>query len=288
MTTSKASRGLLGLLIGTTLLLWPTPAGAGGGGDGRDGGDVLIDATGDDDEATGTVEVDFPGGPGGPGTTGGGSSGPNCTKSDGTRDYLHYEGLQYTTMEDQYTEIRPEEQRPGVYLHVYCGDEYVDFQFFPDGPPVPQIDPRTLAESVTITPDAPGIRTSPVAGQHLVNLDAWFWTEEWETVSESATAGFVTVTVTAEPSELIIDPGDGSASFTCAGPAEAYDDGAPASSQSSDCTYTYRRAGRFTATATVVYDVSFTSNIGVSGDLPAIDTDASVPLAVRESQAVVG
>lgn len=252
-------------------------------GDGFD-----TDASNDGDSAHGDVEVTIPGQGGGPGEqAGGGGGGPNCTRSDGTPDYLRYEGLQVTTMEEQRTEIRPEEQRPGVYLHIYCGNEWVDFRFFADAPAVPVIDPRTLADSVTITPADPVIRTNPEAGSHLVNLQAWFWTESWAGEQETATAGPVTVTVTAEPRELIIDPGDGTGAFTCTGQQPAYDPNRSVEAQSSNCTHTYRRAGHFTATATIVYAVSFTSNVGVGGDLGTIEPDATLALAVREGQAIV-
>jgi hypothetical protein len=217
----------------------------------------------------------------------GGSGGPNCTKSDGTRDYLRYEGLQHTTMHEQRTEIRPEEQRPGVYLHIYCGDEYLDFQFFADAPDPVVVDPRTLADRVQITPPDPAIRTNPAAGDHLVGVEAWFWVDDpWRPISRDATAGVVTVTVTAEPTELIIDPGDGSPTFSCVRPP-AFDESLPANAQSSDCTHTYERAANVTVTATMVYETSFTSNLpGAGGALDPIEVSASADLAVAEAQAV--
>jgi hypothetical protein len=46
------------------------------------------------------------------------------------------------------------------------------------------------------------------------------------------------------------------------------------------------RAGNYTATATVVYDVSFTSNVGVSGGLGTIEPSSTLPMAVSEAQAI--
>jgi hypothetical protein len=247
---------------------------------GDDFGDRRVTADNDGQNASGTAREEVPGHLVSSNHSGGG---PNCTKSDGTPDYLRYEGLQYTTMEEQRTEIRPEEQRPGEYRHVYCGAERVGFFFFPDGEPV---DPRFLAETVTITPSAPVLRTSPAATDHLVDIEAWFWAESWEPIRRSATAGSVTVNVSAQPATLIVDPGDGSEPFTCDGPQPVYNLNLPASAQSSDCTHTYTRAGNYTATATLVYDISFTSNVGVNGGLGTIDPSSTTALAVAEAQAI--
>ena len=212
------------------------------------------------------------------------NSGPNCTKEDGTRDYLRYKGLMYTTMEQQRTVIRPEEQRPGEYLHVYCGDERIGFYFFPEDEPV---DPRYLADTVRITPPDPVLVTSPAATEQLVDIEVWFWVETWEPLSADASAGDVSVTVSAVPSTLIIDPGDGSPTFECSGPQAVYDPALPADAQSSDCTHTYTRAGNYTATATLVYDASFTSNVpGAGGGLGTIETTSTLDLAVAEAQAI--
>lgn len=219
------------------------------------------------------------------GSSGGGNAGgPNCTMSDGTPAYIHYEGLQYTTMDEQRNEIRPEEQRPGVYLHRYCGTEWLDFGFYPDAEPV---DPVVLAQSVRITPAEPTVRTNPDAGRHLVHLNAWFWVEGVNEVSGSASAGPVTATVSAAPSKILVDPGDGTGAFECPGKGTPYDTGRPEREQSTDCAHSYKTAGEYTATVTVVYDVSFTSNIGVGGSLGTIETVGTSVLQVHESQAIV-
>jgi hypothetical protein len=268
-TVSLAAVGIAAIVTSLSVL----PAAA-------DVGDPRVDADNDGRTATGTASEEVPGDLVSNNHSGGG---PNCTKSDGTPDYLRYEGLQYTTMEEQRTEIRPEEQRPGEYRHVYCGDERVGFFFFPDSEPV---DPRFLAETVTITPAAPVLRTSPGTEDHLVNVEAWFWAEMWEGISDTATAGSVTVNVRAEPTSLIVDPGDGTSPFTCPGPQPVYNPNLPASIQSSNCTHTYLRAGNYTATATVVYDISFTSNVGVSGGLGTIEPTSTAAVAVAEAQAI--
>jgi hypothetical protein len=235
--------------------------------------------TNNGNSATGTAEESVPAIPAG--NTGGG--GPNCTKSDGTRDYLRYGPRLFSTMEEQRTLYHPGEQRPGEWLHLYCGDQWLDFVFLAAAQ---QVDPTTLARSVTITPAAPVLRTSPGTEDHLVNVEAWFWAEMWEGTSETATAGSVTVDVSAEPRSLIVDPGDGTSPFTCPGPQPVYNLNLPASTQSSNCTHTYLRAGNYTATATVVYDISFTSNVGVNGNLGTIEPSSTAALAVAEAQAI--
>jgi len=209
-----------------------------------------------------------------------GSNGPNCTTSDGTPGYLRYEGLQYTTMEEQRTEIRPEEQRPGVYLHIYCNDEYLDFAFFPDNEPV--VDPRQLASTVVLPVPSPQIMTSPAPGDHLVGMEAWFWLQPgiWQPLQDGTSAGGVRVTVRAVPSALTIDPGDGSGTFTCENPPAYTPDG------TSSCTHVYQRAGNYAATATLTFQTSFTSNIGVRGNLAPIDTTSTTNLTVSEAQAI--
>jgi hypothetical protein len=237
-------------------------------------------ASSNGDSATGTAEESVPAIPAG---NRGGNGGPNCTRSDGTPDYLRYGPRLFSTMEEQRTLYHPDEQRPGEWLHLYCGGEWLDFVFLPEEQ---QVDPTTLARSVTIRPAAPVLRTSPGTEDHLVNVEAWFWAEMWEGISETATAGSVTVNVSAVPTSLIVDPGDGTSPFTCPGPQPVYNPYLPASTQSSDCTHTYLRSGNYTATATVVYDVAFTSNVGVNGGLGTIEPSSTTALAVAEAQAI--
>jgi hypothetical protein len=274
----RATAVLVSALVGAAVVLsGGAPAFAGTGDDDGTSGYVTgaNDGTGVNGDATETTPGAFGD------VTRSGNGQPNCTMSDGTPAYLRYEGLQFTTMEEQRTEIRPEEQRPGVYLHIYCGDEWQDFRFFAEGTPV---DPQTLAESVRIAPPTPVVRTSPAAGDHLVEVVAWFWVEDWGSLGDGASAGGVTVNVYANPVSVSIDPGDGSAPFTCAGQPPAY---APGADPATGCTYTYQTAGEYQATATVTYETGFTSNVGVGGSLGTIDVTGAVDLDVREAQAVV-
>jgi hypothetical protein len=280
----RASRVVALVAIVAGLILSGSAAGADEGDRGS--------ANNDGNSLTGNAENQVPGQPvntgnGGPDESGG-SGGPNCTKRDGTRGYLRYEGLVGNETQEEFRRTTPttEDDGPGVWRHIWCDDEYVDFVFFPDGEPgAAPVDPRTLADSVTLTPPAPVIRTSPAAGDHLVDVEAWFWVDTWDSISETATAGAVTVTVTAEPTELIVDPGDGSPALSCVNPP-AFDDSLSADAQSSDCTHVYEVAGNVTATARLVYETSFTSNVGAGGGLGTIEPTASADLAVAEAQAI--
>ena len=60
-----------------------------------------------------------------------------------------------------------------------------------------------------------------------------------------ATLGGVSATVTATPTQVVWEPGDGSPAVTCTGPGEAYDPSAP--DATSDCAHTYIRANSFAA-----------------------------------------
>ncbi len=274
----RSTLGLASAAVATAVLSFTALPAAADDGDGP--GNRRATGTNNGDSATGTAEDSVPAIPAG---NSGGDGGPNCTKSDGTSDYLRYGPRLFSTMEEQRTLYHPDEQRPGEWLHLYCGDEWLEFVFLPE---VQQVDPTTLARSVTITPAAPVLRTSPGTEDHLVNVEAWFWAEMWEGVSESATAGSVTVNVSAAPTSLIVDPGDGTPPFICPGPQPVYNLNLPASAQSSNCTHTYLRAGNYTATATVVYDISFTSNVGVNGNLGTIEPSSTTALAVAEAQAI--
>lgn len=260
-------RFIVGTLLGVlVLVLGPGVSAAGGPGEGA------VSGSSDDEGVEGDIEITDPGTPA---STGGGGGGPIC----------HYEDLKYTTQDEQRNEIRPEETRPGVWGWWVCDDGTQEFRFFPDEEP---IDPVALARSVRMDPPGPDLRTNPPASaRSLVNLETWFWAQGAGTLTAGTSLGPISVEVYAIPRHLVVDPGDGTGSFTCTDVAVAYDPARPASSQTTTCGHTYRRPGTFTATATLVYDVGFTSNVGVGGPLGTVEPSTSVTVTVRESQAVV-
>ncbi|MEV6523196.1 hypothetical protein AB0M43_14695 [Longispora sp. NPDC051575] len=81
-----------------------------------------------------------------------------------------------------------------------------------------------------------------------------------------------------------ISTGDGS-TVNCGGPGDAWTSTAGASAASPTCGHTYTRAGAYTLTATVTWEVSWTGG-GSSGTVPSLTTTASLTLLVVESQAL--
>lgn len=113
----------------------------------------------------------------------------------------------------------------------------------------------------------------------LVNLPTWWWAEGAPAgeIEGSAALG---LRAYAAPRGLSVVPGDGSSTVAC-----------PMSVERSDtCTTTYVRAGDYTATVSIVYDIRFMLG-GTeldAGDVPArfrsITVDDDVAVAVREVQ----
>jgi len=119
----------------------------------------------------------------------------------------------------------------------------------------------------------------------IVNLQTWFAAPGMPTteVVGSSAAGLVAI---ATPSGMTVDPGDGSAAFTCA----------IASTPDESCSHEYRRARRsgYDATVTVTYDLRYEQGgqvvdipAGAPADLVRIRIADSVSVPVLEVQSVV-
>jgi len=132
------------------------------------------------------------------------------------------------------------------------------------------------------------------SGDQVVHVESWLWVDDaiWRTHTKSVSAGGVTTTVTAAPTRVIWDLGNGD-SVVCDGPGVPYDPSIPSDGQSTDCSYTYRHtsAGQpgdaYQATATIEWTVSWTvTGAPGGGPLPAMFTSSPVAVRVSEMQAL--
>ena len=183
----------------------------------------------------------------------------------------------------------------GRWLQKICpglGAVAVDGRtLIPDGGLV-DVEALALQARASIGIAGPSIRTSPEAnGRLYVQVPTWLWIDGgwWHTYDATASTGRVTATVTARPVGVTWALGDGT-STTCTGPGVAWRPGL--AEDATDCAHTYRtssagsESGTFPLTATVELEISWTSNIGQGGTLPAIDRSSSRAVEVGEIQAV--
>ena len=142
-----------------------------------------------------------------------------------------------------------------------------------------------------VDPPRPDLRLNPAADQ-LVGVPTWLWLAGgWGPVSATAAVGAVSATVTATPTGVAWDTGDGTV-LRCAGPGRAWAPGLD--DAGSDCRHTYVRRSTeagpdatFTVRATVTYAVAWTATTGQGGDLGTITRTATVDVRVREAQAAI-
>jgi hypothetical protein len=163
-------------------------------------------------------------------------------------------------------------------------------------PPAPAVDPAVLAQQAenSMRLPSPQIETNP-SGQAVVNLPTWLWLGQGTSNPESVSAsvGTVTATATATPEQVQWTMGDGG-SVVCAGPGSAYQPSVPAASQTTDCSYTYRRSSAgepnsaaFPVTATVTWGVTWTAQGAPGGGvLSPLTTSSSTSLPVEQIQSV--
>lgn len=195
----------------------------------------------------------------------------------------------------------------GTWYDVTCSDgSYYPGVYVP--PATGNIPPAVvlagaLAKTAanTLVLPKPQVRRNP-AGPALVNLPTWWWVDQaqWSPLRQRTAAGPVWAEVTATPVSTSWDPGDGSAPVVCNGPGTPYDTTRSAESQSTDCSYTYRRSSAdqpqtgpsvndryFTVTVTTTWQVSWVGFGGTGGTLPVLTTSSSFPLAVTQRETVV-
>ena len=169
--------------------------------------------------------------------------------------------------------------------------------------PPPPPDPAVLAQRAygELTLPKPVAKRSPDEGNSdpaygglpytYTNLWTWTWAGEWQPVARTVELLGVSATVTATPTQLIFDPGDGTAPEACDGPGRPWtpadENVAPAAS--GGCGHMYRAvtpAGPLTATTTIQWDVVWTSNVGAGGTFPVLTTQDTSSFLVEQIQVV--
>ncbi|HET8618375.1 MAG TPA: hypothetical protein VFM27_05430 [Acidimicrobiales bacterium] len=126
------------------------------------------------------------------------------------------------------------------------------------------------------------LMTSPT-DEGLVGMATWYWAADIPgQISRTASVPGMSVTVTAGPEDLRVDPGDGRSVLVCGGLGVAWAPGA-----SSDCTATYQRAGTYTVTATLNWTGTYTVNGAGPFDVTVpVTRVATRVLPVAEAQAI--
>jgi hypothetical protein len=194
--------------------------------------------------------------------------------------------------------LMPELNGLQVQILRMCDDvetgEYVSIDLIIVVPPLATpADARELAVMARsrLPLPLPEARMNP-SGEQTVNLPTWLWVDNWEPQTRTATAGGVTSTVVATPVEQRWTFGSPAERKVCADAGTPYDTSRPASEQATDCSYTFRHssAGQpgdaYRVTVTLVWHVTWTSNIGASGDLGFVSRTTTIPTRVAEHQAL--
>jgi hypothetical protein len=189
----------------------------------------------------------------------------------------------------------------GRWMFTYCGDsgQPGGWAWVPSAGAVVFASPAQLARQAyaRLTPPAaaPDYNPRHRAGSSdgtVVGFMTWLWLDGQSLTAKTATAtaGPNRATVTARPSVVSFDPGDGSPSVVCAGGGRAYDPAAP--NAVSECVHRYLRSsgaapgGVFVLTARVTWTATWAGSGGTGGVLPALTVAAATPVRVDELQAV--
>jgi hypothetical protein len=152
----------------------------------------------------------------------------------------------------------------------------------------------------SLTLPSPVVDLNPSAFS-IVNLSSWLWIDPqiWHSFRATATAGSVSATAVAVPSNVSWSMGDGH-SVVCAGPGTPYQPTMPAEAQTTDCSYTYASSsagqpssdsdpnnGAFKVTATITWTVNWlATGVAGGGALPPLHTTSTVRVRVEQVESV--
>jgi hypothetical protein len=133
------------------------------------------------------------------------------------------------------------------------------------------------------------------ASPAVVHYPLWFAVSDvqWSPVSGTATVAGLSATVTAGPTRLILDPGDGGNRVSCIGPGPQWHLGMAEPARPPACSYSYRNASSIAPNGrswpvqlTIEWRVNWTATNGEAGDLGSITTTSGYAIPVREIEAV--
>jgi hypothetical protein len=228
-----------------------------------------------------------------------GTSGSSDGGSGGGPDVCTYYTLQQAAQLYLVSQaVAAEYQAPAGYIYLVqdCPDQYFGdpaITLFADGG---ALTPKDLADEAyaQLSPPTLTIGTAPIGREGLVGLPEWFWIDAgaYQMLSKTVTLGGLSATVTAKPGPLVINPGNGQATFTCPGPGTPYNPRESASGQQSQCTYLYTQpsAGQpnneFTASISVTWTASWTGTGGAGGTLAPITRTAAIELSIAQAETV--
>lgn len=296
----------LTLLLGVASAATADPPGGGASGQGAEAvGELLGGGSGARVGATNGTFVPNSGGGGGSG--GGGDDGITCELV--INNVQVDESSAQSQLEDEYAAAQARGE-DAVYVSYVCHDAAgnVWFEEWPWAPGQPvNIDPEVLMQMAleTLYFPAPSGATNPsIATGTVAQLDTYFWVDNWAAVSESASAGPVTATVTATPvtqTWTIEDSIRGTQEFSCDGAGVPYDPTSGGAPPDGACVWRppHSSAGQasrhpetgepcFTATVTITWGVAWTAaGAPGGGELDPGTSSSSTCLVVDEIQAVV-
>jgi hypothetical protein len=169
------------------------------------------------------------------------------------------------------------------------------WQYTPGQPAMPGPDLSELARQAydEIPLAFPVPFTSPAIDiRQITGLPTWLWVDPatWQALRASATLAGFTVEVTATPSRIVWDMGDGTP-VTCTGPGTAFDP-ARGDDQRTDCAHVYQWVsadqpdGVYRAAATMIWSVTWAASTGATGSLGEASRTTRFDLQVEDLEAV--
>ena len=154
----------------------------------------------------------------------------------------------------------------------------------------------------------PVVRVAPAddpSGLAIAQVPSFFWVDQtvgqWAPISKSAAVPLLSVTATATPVELRVDPGDGSDVVRCPGTPRAFPRGADGLFSGADpasfdgCRVVYHHSstissnGRDTwpARVSIEWHLTWVASNGETGDLGVVATSSLRELRVGEIEALI-